>query len=100
MTGPINQPLSFYGYPVPNCCYSSDDAARYFCDDLQAMDESQLEAERSFLLHVMSRARADGYRRLPKVFRPDGNPMSFGTWASSRVERIDNILATRKAGAR
>lgn len=82
----------YFGYPVPNCCASSDDAERFFCEDLHTMGRDDLECERLMLSNALHAATMHGITRSPKVFTPDGNPRSFNVWARWRVERIDYLL--------
>lgn len=86
----------YFGYPIPNCCISSGDADRFFCEDLHAMGREALECERAMLANTLHAASMHGVTRSPKVFTPDGNPRSFAVWARGRMERIDYLLGASR----
>lgn len=90
-------PVLFFGYPVPDCCLNSDDAERFFCNDLSRMGLEELVLERNMLQHVMYCGKLFGVTRPPVVNTPDGRPKSFYVWARDRISRICHLISAAKA---
>lgn len=88
----IMAPVVFFGYPVPDCCANSDDAERFFCEDLDRMGKDDLVRELHALRHVIHNGKLFCVTRPPIVNTPDGRPKSFYVWARDRMRRIEHAL--------
>ncbi len=93
----IMAPVVFFGYPVPDCCSNSDDADRFFGDDIPLMSDDELAAELQLLQHVCHMGVISHVTRPPRVNAPDGNPKSFYVWARDRMRRIKHAVDSRRA---
>lgn len=82
----------FFGYPIPNCCEDEGQLARYYGDDLAAMDRNELSSELTVLRYAMGAAAAHRVDRYPMVFTPSGNPVPFNIWADRRIDKVRNLL--------
>lgn len=89
--------VQFLGYPVPDCCSNSDDADRFFGDDIPCMSDDELAAELQLLQHVCHMGEISHVTRPPRVNAPDGNPKSFYVWARDRMRRIKHAIDSRRA---